>query len=249
MANGKRESRNLARFGTTQWSVVLRAGGTASDEGQKALNELIRRYWYPLYAFCRRRGNSDHDAQDLTQGFFLHLLENGRGLSSVSAAKGRFRSFLMVAFKNYMANEHRSATSVRRGGSVATLPLDEVDCGARYDTELQGDESPERLFERRWVQSLLACVRTRLAHDYQQAGKAALHELLEPLLLNQDEALSRIEIGQRLQLSVAAVNMSIHRMRYRYGEILREEVATTVDDPAEVEDELRELMAIVSSMS
>lgn len=242
--HGNSEPRNRGRFNTTHWSLVLRAAASDSEDGQRALNELIQRYWYPLYAFCRRRGNGDADARDLTQGFFAHLLA-GHGLETTSPHKGRFRSFLLTSFKNYMANQHRTATALRRGGSITILSLEGTDLAARYEKEPISGESPELLFERRWVESLLARVLARLADDYRQAGKEALFEMLEPYLLHQGEALPRVEISNRLQLSAAAINMSIHRMRRRYGEILREEVASTVDDRAEIEDEIRALMAVV----
>jgi RNA polymerase sigma-70 factor (ECF subfamily) len=228
--------------------MVLRAGAERSTENQHALSELIESYWYPLYAFCRRQGHNDHDAMDLTQGFFTHLL-SGNGLSSVSPEKGRFRSFLLASFKNYMANQRRAAETIRRGGAVAMLSLNTEDFQARYDRELADQQSPDRLFERSWVESLLQRVRTCLADDYHQAGKSELYALLEPHLTHRGDALPRTEIAQQLNLSSAAVAMSIHRMRRRYGELLRQEVAATVDDPADVEDELRYLMAVVSETS
>lgn len=234
--------RQQARFETTRWSVVLRAGGDKTNESQRALNELVEAYWYPLYAFSRRRGNSDHDAMDLTQGFLLHLVSGG-GLESVSQDKGRFRSFLLASFKNFMANQHRAAETVRRGGAVTILSLTTTDFRARYEREPLDPETPELVYERSWVEELLARVRRRLSLDYQRAEKQQIFDLLEPHLTHSDDALPRAEIGRQLQLSAAAVNMSIHRMRRRFGELLREEVAATVDDPADVEDELRELMA------
>jgi RNA polymerase sigma-70 factor (ECF subfamily) len=236
------------RFGTTRWSVVLRAGAAASDETRDALNELIESYWYPLYAFSRRCGNSHHDALDLTQGFLAHLLQ-GEALRSVSPDKGRFRSFLLASFKNFMANQRRAAATLRRGGSVNTISLNDADFRIRYDREPAVNETPELLFERSWVAELLARVRARLADEYQRAGKQELFEFLEPHLASCREATPRAEICTRLNLSAAALAMSIHRMRRRYGELVREEVAATVDDPAHVDDELRTLMSLVSPTS
>ena len=233
------------RFGTTRWSVVLRAGAAASDETRDALNELIESYWYPLYAFSRRCGNSHHDALDLTQGFLAHLLQ-GEALRCVSPDKGRFRSFLLAAFKNFMANQRRAAGTLRRGGGVTTISLTDADFRVRYDREPAHEETPEMLFERSWVEELLAGVRARLADEYRQADKRELFEFLEPHLAGCREATPRAEICSRLNLSAAALAMSIHRMRRRYGELLRQEVAATLDDPANIEDELRTLMAIVS---
>lgn len=233
------------RFGTTRWSVVLRAGAAGSDDTRDALSELIESYWYPLYAFSRRSGNPHHDALDLTQGFLAHLLQS-QALRSVSPDKGRFRSFLLAAFKNFMANQRRAAATERRGGAVTTLSLSDAEFQNRYDREPAVAETPERLFERSWIEELLARVRARLAEDYRQAGKPELFELLEPHLAGCHEALPRPEICSRLKLSPAALAMSLHRMRRRYGELLRQEVAATVDDPAEVDDELRALMAAAS---
>jgi RNA polymerase sigma-70 factor (ECF subfamily) len=235
-----------AKFATTQWSIVLRAGGPTSDEARNSLGELVQTYWYPLYAFSRRRGYSDHDSMDLTQGFFAHLLQC-HALDSVSPYKGRFRSFLLASFENYMATEWRAASALRRGGAVTKVSLS--DFGTRYDHEPVHEESADRLFERSWVESILERVRLRLADDYQRAQKKELFDLLEPHLSNRNDALPRAEISRRLNLSIAAVAMSLHRMRRRYAELLREEIATTVGDSADVDDELRDLMAIVSRTS
>lgn len=233
------------QFATTCWSVVFRAGAVPSDATRQALSELIYSYWYPLYAFARRQGNSNEDALDLTQGFFAHLLD-AQALESVSPEKGRFRSFLLASFQNFIANQRRAAMTIRRGGNVKIFSFTADDFGTRFDREPFHSETPELCFQRSWVEALLLKVRTRLAEDYQQAGKADLFALLEPHLTQQGEIISRTEIGRRLNLSPAAIAMSIHRMRRRYGEILRSEVAATVDDPTEVEDELQTLMSIIS---
>lgn len=233
------------RFATTHWSVVLRAGGSPDEESHQALGELIETYWYPLYAFARQRGNSHHDALDLTQGFFAHMLK-GPALQSVSPEYGRFRTFLLASFKNYMANEHRASETLRRGGGVKFVSLNLPDFESRFAREPIDAETPELVFERRWVESLLTCVRARLKQEYQRAEKAELFELLEPHLNFGENSIPRGEIGQRLNLSLAAVAMSLHRMRRRFGELLRSEVAATVDNPAEIDDEVRTLMDIVS---
>lgn len=240
-----------ARFATTRWSVVLRAGagdggdGASAADTRQALGDLIRAYWYPLYAFARRKGSGDHDAMDLTQGFFAHLLA-GDALASVSPAKGRFRSFLLASFQNYMANQRRATGAVRRGGAVTTVSLGGDDFRARYDREPVDRETPEVLYQRSWVEALLTRVRSRLADEYGRAGKAELFALLEPHLTPRADAPPRAEVGRKLNLSPAAVAMSIHRMRRAYGDLLRQEVAATVDDPADVEDELCALMESVA---
>lgn len=240
------KSNPVSRFATTRWSVVLRAGGANSDVARNSLDELIQTYWYPLYAFARRTGCSDHDAMDLTQGFFVHVLQN-QALEAVSPDKGRFRSFLLAAFKNFCANDRRAASAIRRGGDTLILSLSGDEFRSRYDLEPATTETAEQLFDRKWIEALLDRVRTRLAEDYQKAQKSELFTLLEPHLTNQVEAVPRTEICRRMNLSAAAVAMSLHRMRRRYGDILREEVAATVDHPEEIEQELRDLMLIVSS--
>lgn len=233
------------RFRTTHWSVVLRAGCLDSDDGQQAWNDLIQGYWYPLYAYCRQQGSASHDAQDLTQGFFAHLLDR-RGLESVEESKGRFRTFLLAAFKNYIVNQHRSDHALKRGGSVTIHSLNHSDLAARFAQEKTMIESPEQAFDRRWVETLLDHVRERLRDEYATALKLPLYEQLQPHLTNDLQALPYAEIGRKLNISPAAVAMSIHRMRRRYGELLYEEVAATVDDPRDVEEELHNLMSIVS---
>lgn len=236
------------KFQTTRWSVVLRAGCLDSNDGQQAWNDLIECYWYPLYAFCRQQGSASHDAQDLTQGFFVHLLDR-QGLESVEESKGRFRTFLLAAFKNYIVNQHRADHALKRGGSVAIHSLSLSDLAARFAQEKTTSETPEQAFDRRWVESLLDHVRDRLRNEYGTALKSPLFEELQPHLTNDLQALPYAEIGRKLNISPAAVAMSIHRMRRRYGELLHEEVAATVEDPRDIEDELRNLMSIVSRSS
>jgi len=224
--------------------MVLRAGVEQAEERQQALNELVQAYWYPLYAFSRRQGNAHHDAMDLTQGFFTHFLTNDL-LANVSPEKGRFRSFLLASFKNFMANQRRAADAQRRGGAATTLSLTTLDFQTHYDREPADGDTPEQVFERRWVEAMLARVRQQLAEDYHRAGKGELFRLLEPHLIGASDTTPRAEIARELKLSTAAVAMSIHRMRRRYGELLRQEVAATVDNPDDVDDELRTLMSIV----
>ena len=234
------------QFASTHWSVVLRAGGPNTDDSRQSFGTLFEIYWYPLYAFSRRSGQSDQDAMDSTQSFFAHLLYT-EGLDSLSPQKGRFRSFLIASFKNFLANERRAANTQRRGGAVKTLSLSEVDFQSRYNNEPAHDGSAERLFDRAWVESLFERVQSRLADDYRLADKEVLFRLLRPHLTNHGDALPRAEISRQLNLSKAAVAMSLHRMRRRFGELLREEIAATVEQPTDIEDELRELMALVST--
>ena len=233
-------------FASTHWSVVIRAGGPNSDESRRSFGTLFETYWYPLYAFSRRSGQSDQDAMDSTQSFFAHLLHT-EGLDSLSPQKGRFRSFLIASFKNFLANERRAANTLRRGGAVKTIPLSEFDFKARYNNEPAHDGSAERLFDRAWVESLFERVQARIADDYRLADKEQLFRLLRPHLIHRGDTVPRAEICRQLNLSTAALAMSLHRMRRRFGELLREEIAATVDDPTDIEDELRELMVLVST--
>jgi DNA-directed RNA polymerase specialized sigma24 family protein len=232
-------------FVSTHWSVVIRAGGPNSDEARQSFGALFETYWYPLYAFSRRSGLSDQDAMDSTQSFFTHLLYT-EGLDTLTPQKGRFRSFLIASFKNFLANERRAANAQRRGGAVKTISLSGVDFHSRYQNEPAHEGSAERLFDRAWVESLFERVQFRLADDYRLAEKEVLFRLLRPHLTNRGDALPRAEISRQLNLSKAAVAMSLHRMRRRFGELLREEIAATVDDPTDIEEELRELMTLVS---
>lgn len=244
MTNDNQGMHSQSRFVTTNWSVVLRAGKSKSDDARNALDELIRTYWYPLYAYARRIGREHHDAMDLTQGFFAHLL-SGDALGLVSPDYGHFRSFLLASFKNFNANDHRSNATARRGGHVQLISLTSPDYATRYGLEPALDVTPELLFERQWVQALLDCVHHRLAQEYERADKMELFRLLEPHLTFNDYDISRGEAGRRLNLSPAAIGMSIYRMRRRYGELLRAEVAATIDNTAKIDEEVQTLMRIV----
>ena len=232
------------RFQTTHWSEIFRARDMGNDEGSAAWNKIAQSYWYPLYAFCRRRGASEQDAQDLTQGFFAHLM-SGSKFDTVSPEKGRFRTFLLTSFKNYQLNQQRAASRIIRGGEKKFLTLDQANAEGRYLQAISTGESPERAFERDWAEALLASVTQRLANDYELAGKKELFSIIQSQLIPGADSISRVEIGQKLNLSPAAVGMSIHRLRGRYREILLEEIAATVGNSDDVEDELRNLMAVL----
>jgi DNA-directed RNA polymerase specialized sigma24 family protein len=234
------------RFGTTRWSLILLASDSGSNEGSEALGELIQTYWYPLYAYSRRRGNDEHDACDVTQGFFAALLEEKKW-AVASRTRGRFRSFLLASFKNYLANWKRDAKALKRGGGIKIHPLEIEGSEHRFKHEPFTDETAEQLYERCWVDSLLSRVDTRLREDYQRAGRDELFRMLHPHLMNRSDALPRETIGSELKLSPAAIAMSLHRMRQRYAELARDEVAVTVESPDDIDDEIRHLMAIVST--
>lgn len=234
-------------FVTTRWSVVLAAaekGGGAADAGG-ALAELCRAYWFPLYAFIRRRGYSPHDAEDLTQAFFARFLEKN-GLASVNPEKGRFRAFLLASLKHFLANEWDRSQTQKRGGGDPVLALDALTAEDRYRLEPADALSPERLYERQWALTLLAQVLGRLEAEHAAAGKGALFADMKGFLTGEGSPDSYSTIGGRHGLSEGAFKVTVHRLRKRYRELLREEIARTVadpDDPAETADELRRLFA------
>lgn len=234
-------------FESTRWSLVLCAGQAANGQAdaaqaQAALEELCRTYWYPLYAFARRRGERLEDAKDVTQGFFAQLLEN-QGLASLSPEKGRFRAFLLASFKNYLANSRRSRGALRRGGDVAVLSIDHHDFEQQYQRSLAIDCTPEALYDRCWAEALLGRVLELLRQDYMKAGREELFNALQPYLAG---GMPRQELADRLGMQPAAVAMSMHRMRRRYAEIFRREIANTLQDPGEVEDELNRLRIVLA---
>lgn len=236
---------NRARFQTTRWSVVLRVKDADNREAEEVWNELARVYWYPLYAFCRRKGSNDHDAQDLTQAFFVHLL-NGNRFESISPEKGRFRTYLLRMFENFLSNQHRDANRLVRGGGQTILSLEQMDADARFSQSRVSNDSPDRAFDREWAVALLDRVKQRLFEQYERRKQSELFAAIRPHLLPRANESSYADLGRQLQLSPAAVGMAITRMRTRYRNILLEEVAATLERPEDLEDELRTLMSLFS---
>jgi RNA polymerase sigma factor (sigma-70 family) len=234
---------DAGRFRTTQWSAVLLSAQSQAPGAPAALAEVCRVYWYPLYGFVRSRGHGPEAAQDLTQGFFLHLLEH-RALRHVSPAKGKFRSFLLASLQNYLANEADRARCLKRGGQVVEfVPLDAEAAEQRYRLEPADHLTPETLFDARWARALLGEVTERLRQEHALEGKAAAFETLKPFLdpLNGPGSRSYEQVARELQVSVGAVKTLIHRLRKRYSLRLREEIARTVPDPGQVDEEIRAL--------
>jgi RNA polymerase sigma-70 factor (ECF subfamily) len=219
-------------FPHTRWTIVLHAGKSESTAARAALAALCEAYWYPLYAFVRRRGYALHDAQDLTQAFFAHVLEK-QALGQVTPERGRFRTFLLAALKNFLANEWDKASAVKRGGGQQIISLDAEDAEQRYQREPGHEQTPERLYERRWALTLLEQVLTKLQSEYQEAGNTTLFDELYAA------------IASRLDRTEGAVKTAAHRLRRRYRDLVACEIAHTVS-PSEVEDELRHLMEAVS---
>ena len=227
-------------FATTHWTVVLNAGRRAEPQAARALEELCRVYWYPLYAYLRRRGSSKEDAEDLTQGFFAKFLERNY-LQHVSAEKGRFRAFLLASLKHFQANEWDRANRQKRGGGVAPLSLDWQDADSRYQIEPADNLSPDKLYDRAWASLLLEQVISRLQNESATDGKVKQFERLKPFLMLGKGAIPYAEAATDLGMGEGAVRVAVHRLRRRYRELLRAEIAQTLSDPAQVEEEMRAL--------
>lgn len=234
-----------AGFRTTHWSVVLAANGESTPGAALALETLCAAYWYPLYSFLRRQGRSPHDAQDLTQSFFAHLLSKDR-LRSVDPRKGRFRSFLLASMKNFLANEWDKAQALKRGGGITFVPVDEEAGEERFCREPADTASPDRAFEQSWATTLLESVLARLREEYTADGRPELFSALQGCLGGDRDGPSYAEIAASQGLSEGAVKMAVLRMRRRFGELLRAEIAHTVTRPEEVDEEIRSLFAAVS---
>jgi RNA polymerase sigma-70 factor (ECF subfamily) len=232
-------------FATTHWSVVLASGQNADAQASAALEELCRSYWYPLYSYVRRRGHSPEDAQDLTQQFFALFLQK-EYFRLADRAKGRFRTFLLHSLHHFLINEWKRAHCAKRGGGATIFSLDAMDAEHRYAREPATTLSPERAYEKQWAATLLTRVLTKLRSDYAEAGSSRLFAELADLLWGKDGSVSFAEIGTRLGMTEGAARAAMHRLRTRYREGLRREVAQTVNEPGEVDEELRYLISVVS---
>ncbi len=230
-------------FATTHWSVVLTAANEEIPEAAAALERLCRTYWYPLYAYVRRRGSSPEDAQDLTQEFFLRLLRK-HYLGQVDPGRGKFRSFLLAAINHFLADEWDRAKAVKRGGRVTLLALDQDSAEQRLG-EASTEHSPEQVFERSWALAFLQQVLSRLREEANQAGRAGHFEELKIFLTGEKSPVSYTELAARLGSNETALRKEVQRLRHRYGELLREEITRIVASPAEVQDELRHLSAVL----
>jgi len=229
-------------FATTQWSLVAEAGGAASPECRAALATLCELYWYPLYAFVRRKGYQAAEAQDLTQAFFAELLEKDR-LQLADQQRGKFRSFLLGALTHFLANQRRDAAAQKRGGGQAVLSIDFGDGETRYQREPVDVATPEKIFERRWTMTLLDRAVGRLRDEFAAADKLALFDQLKLHLGGDPDAFSYRELAETLHMTPGAVKAAAHRLRKRCRELLRDEIAQTVCDPEDIDDELQNLFA------
>jgi RNA polymerase sigma factor (sigma-70 family) len=217
-----------------------------SPAAEAALEKLCRTYWWPLYGFVRRHGNSPEEAQDLTQGFFEMLLER-RDFESVRREKGRLRSYLLVSLKNYLAKAHRREMALKRGEGQSLVPLDALLARERADLEPADTLSADKIYERRWALTLLEQVLARLEEEYRAAGNASLFEQLKELLADEPGRPSQADIAHGLGMTENAVKQAFHRLRQRYRELLQEEIAHTVAAPGDVEDELRHFISVLQT--
>jgi RNA polymerase sigma factor (sigma-70 family) len=233
-------------FVTTHWSVVLAAGHGDTTRAGDALARLCKAYWYPLYAYARRRGASPHDAQDLTQEFFARLLA-GNWIAEADQQRGRFRSFLLSAMKHFMANEWNKAQTQKRGGGQPIVSLNDDSAEHRYRLEPVEKATPESLFERGWALTLLDGVLVRLEEEYRSEGKQAWMEAMRPALTSDRGALDYVELARRLGTTETAARVAVHRLRQRYRQLIRAEVGSTVASPDEVEAEMHHLFEVLTN--
>jgi len=232
-------------FVTTRWTVVLSAGNDASPDAARALEHLCQTYWFPLYAHVNRLGYGPSDAEDLTQAFFERLLEK-RWLAAADSERGRFRTFLLSALKNFLANEWDKARAQKRGGHLTMVPLDATAGETRLQNEPSTTTTPDREFDRRWALAVLETVLARLEREYGDSGKSKLFDQLKVTISGDRSEIHYSDLGRALGMSEGSLRVAAHRLRQRYRELLRAEIAQTVATEAEVEDELRYLFAALS---
>ena len=227
-------------FTRTRWSLVLQAGATASPDSAEALERLCRAYWPPIYGFLRRKGQSPHDAQDIAQGFFAALLRRN-DFAHADQAKGRFRTYLLGALTHFLADERDRADAKKRGGGEVPISLDETDAEGRYLAEPATEATPERAFDQRWATTLLEQSFAQLQDEFRAAGKQQVFDQLKLFLTQEAGPGGYDAVAALLRLQPGTVAVTVHRMRSRYRELLRAQVAETVADPKEVDDEFRAL--------
>ncbi len=229
-------------FVTTRWSVVLAAGRSDTTRSRDALARLCQTYWYPLYAYVRRRGYSAHDAQDLTQSFFAHMLEK-QSIIAADPERGRFRSFILTAMNNFLAQEWQKSRAQKRGGGSEVFSLDLAQAEQRYDLEPATLETPDKDFDKKWALALLQSVMTQLESEYKREDKADLFNALKQTLTGSRESQPYGDLARVLGMNEGAIKVAVHRLRKRYRELLQSEIANTVGSPGEVKEEMRHLFA------
>lgn len=227
-------------FATTHWTVVLAAGQLHSPQADRALEELCRAYWFPLYAYVRRRGHTKEDAEDLTQAFFARFLEKNY-LHGLDAGRGRFRAFLLASLKHFLANEWDKSRRQKRGGDLSHLSLDWQGADSRFELADTAGPTPDEVFDREWALALLSKVIDRLQAECTAEGRARQFETLKIFLTAGKGELSHASAGALLGMDEGAVRVAVHRLRKRYRQLLREEIAQTLADPAQTDEEMRTL--------
>ena len=248
MSESLREEEAGARcaFATTHWSAVVAAGEGGSEPARKALENLCRAYWYPIYVFVRRKGHGRDEAQDLTQEFFAQLISK-QHLRQADRTKGKFRTFLLAALEHFLAREWNRAHRQKRGGQVIFISLDQQTPEERYRLEPADGDTPEKRFLRQWAREVLTQTMGALERECEAGGKGNLFRETKNLLAGERDGEAYAEISQRLGMGEGAVRMAVHRLRQRYGQILRSEIAQTVASPEEVEEEMRFLLQALST--
>jgi RNA polymerase sigma factor (sigma-70 family) len=232
-------------FATTHWSIVLAAGRGDAAQSAAALEQLCQRYWHPIYAFIRRRGSDRHEAEDLTQAFFAHLLDK-ESLKKVDPRKGKFRNFLLASLTNFLTNEWDKRTAWKRGGRSHIISLDDAAAEECYLREAIEPASPEKLFDRRWAALLIEATLATLKQEYAKENKSELFAKLEPGLIGDLNPGWLIGVAQGLGMSEVSLRVALHRLRRRFGELLRREIAQTVASAKDVDDEIRQLFSAIS---
>jgi len=232
-------------FATTHWTIVLAAGRQCLPQAARALEELCRTYWYPLYAYVRRRGHTKEDAEDLTQAFFVRLLQQN-SFARLDSELGRFRAFLLASLKHFLANERDKARAQKRGGGTANLSLDWQTADTKFQVADTREPSPDKAFDREWALALLAKVIERLQNECAADGKANLFEQLKQFLTAGQAESAQRAVAKTLGMDEGAVRVAVHRLRKRYRQLLRDEIANTLADPALVEEEMRALFGAFS---
>ena len=235
------------RFQTTKWSMVLAARTGTTPQSRAALSSLCEAYWYPLYAYVRGQGYDPDDASDLTQAYFLQVLEK-KFLKNVDPAAGRFRSFLLVSLKNFLSKEREKARRIKRGGGQVAVPLDVETAEKLYHDEPIDESTPDRMFERRWALTLLARAEDRLWDEFDSDDKRRQFEMFKGYLTGDGGGRSYREAGQEVGMTAGAVKVAVHRLRRRFGDVLRDEIAQTVVDDDQVDGELRHLLSVTAGI-
>ena len=230
-------------FQTTHWSVVLAAKRGSSETSRRALEQLCQSYWFPLYSYARRQGNSPEDAQDLTQDFFARFLARGY-FGKADQERGKFRTFLLSSLKHFLTEEWRRANRQKRGGDQIFVQFAPDDAENRYASEPREELSPDRLYDRRWAEALLEKVLARLLKDYDSTGRMPVYVQLQQFLWGRQAEISYAEMGTRLGMNEGAVKVAVHRLRQRFRDLLREEVLQTVEKPSLVAEELQHLLQV-----